>query len=80
MPISSNQYRKEFLATKAAAEIRELLKQMEESPLYATKSSYRAGVAGDISFADKHFAYISTHPTVRPDQYLANLRLMTKLR
>lgn len=80
MAMSPNQYKKEFLATDAAAEILSLLKQMEKNPQYSTKSSYRPGIAGDISFSEKHFTYLSTHPTVRPDLYMANLRLMTKLR
>lgn len=80
MPISSNQYRKQFLATETAVEIRKLLEQMEESPLYFTKATYQAGNPEDISFSDKHLAYISTHPAVQPDQYMSNLRLMTKIR
>lgn len=80
MAISPNQYKKEFLASDMAANVRQQLLLMEADPQYSTKNSYNPGADGDISFSDKHFMYISTHPTVQPNQYMANLRLKTKLR
>ena len=81
MAVSSNQYRLKFIDSETAFEIKEQLRVMEDDPKYHTKSSYSPTCEGsDISFVDKHFAYISTHPAVNPQMYVANLRLMTKVR
>jgi hypothetical protein len=29
---------------------------------------------------DKHLTYLSAHPKVKPQQYMSNLRLQTKIR
>ena len=33
-----------------------------------------------IPFVDKHMRYLMAHPSVDPAHYLANLRLMTRIR
>ena len=80
MTISTIQYQKEFTVTSAALVILQQLREMEASTLYNTKSSYAPGQDHDITFSDKHFQYISTHPDVRLNDYMANLRLKTKIR
>ena len=80
MAVSPTQYQKTFLASDEADKIRQQLIIMEGDPKYATKSFYSPGANEDISFTDKHFTYISTHPNVQPCDYIANLRLKTKLR
>lgn len=65
-------------------EITEALQTMEADPLYVTKSAYRANVelwpSHRISFVNTHIAYLQSHPAVNPEHYLANLRLMLKIR
>ncbi|HEY1063904.1 MAG TPA: hypothetical protein VGE30_01250 [Candidatus Saccharimonadales bacterium] len=80
MALSPIQYRKAFVLSEAATEVKLQLQEMEDNPQYVTKASYSPSSESDISFSEKHFTYISTHPTVRPHEYMANLRLKTKLR
>jgi hypothetical protein len=34
----------------------------------------------EMSFSQKHFTYLRTHPKVNPEFYLSNLRAMIKIR
>jgi len=66
-------------------QVREKLLEMEHNPLLNTRaSSYSANAAlypdGQIPFVEKHIAYLMDHPKVDHAQYLANLRLMLKVR
>lgn len=66
-------------------EVREKLEEMERNPLLNTRaSSYSANADlypdGQIPFVEKHLAYLLEHPKVDHAQYLANLRLMLKVR
>jgi hypothetical protein len=73
-----------FLDSAEGAEIAQILKLMVADDRYFTKSSYSADTSSHpdnlISFVDKHMAYLSTHPSTNPEHYLANLRLMTRIR
>lgn len=73
-----------FLSSTTGAEIRELLIAMTESTSYNTKATYSTDSTlypdNLIPFVDKHMNYLSKHPATDPAQYLANLRLMTKVR
>lgn len=80
MAITPSQYKKDFLASEAAVEIREQLTQMEKDPTYFTEVSYSPAHESGISFSEKHIDYISTHPNLRPSDYMSNLRLRTRLR
>ena len=81
MQISASQYRRQFLASEEAEEIKAELLAMEQNPLYNTQPSYTSKtIAKNISFSDKHFDYICMNPRVKPYEYIANLRLMTKIR
>lgn len=46
-------------------------------PSYSSKASY---IDGLIPFVDKHMDYLNDNPHINPVHYLANLRLMTKIR
>jgi len=65
-------------------EIRDALQHMEDDASFNTGSSYSANVAlyedHQIPFAEKHVAYLKSHPKLNPEHYLANLRLMMKVR
>ena len=69
---------KDFLASQQAADIREELTRMANDPSYNTRSTYSAAAKGDVLFVDKHLNYLSLHLSIDPDQYLSNLRLITK--
>lgn len=64
--------------------ILEELKSMASNATYNTGSSYStdSGAYSDnlMPFVDKHMRYLIAHPSVDPDHYLANLRLMTRVR
>lgn len=69
---------KDFLASKQADDIRAELTRMMNDPGYNTRSTYSAAAKGDVLFIDKHLNYLSLHLSVNPEQYLSNLRLITK--
>jgi hypothetical protein len=66
------------------AQIKHSLRLMELDQTFHTESSYSAnGVLHNdhvISFTDKHWSYLNNNPQVDPTHYLANLRLMTRVR
>lgn len=76
--------KKLLLESEAGIEIIKSLEAMVESSVYNTDSTYSAN--GDkypdnkIPFVDKHLNYLLTHPSINPSHYLANLRLMTRIR
>jgi hypothetical protein len=55
---------------------------MSKDVAYNTGSSYSANVSlypdHKIPFVDKHVQYLNLHPNIDPQQYLSNLRLMTR--
>jgi hypothetical protein len=65
-------------------EIREVLRQMvlngsyNTSPAYTVKST--AYPDGLIPFVDRHMRYLDANPKLDAHMYLANLRLMTRIR
>lgn len=60
------------------------LNRMASDSKYNTDSSYSTNSElypdNLIPFVNKHIDYIRKHPSMDPGQYLANLRLMTKVR
>jgi hypothetical protein len=73
-----------FLESEEAVEIKHTLESMVSDRTYNTESSYSAnsGLYPDNlkPFVEKHMDYLSTHPAIDPDHYIANLRLMTRIR
>ena len=80
----SNRKRPNFYETDKAEEVKAILVKMQTDLLYATGSTYSANVEKhpdhQITFVEKHMEYLNSHPDVNPDQYVANLRIITKLR
>ena len=76
--------RSDFLDTDEGREIKLQLQQMSDSSLYNTTASYSANSLlyqdNLIPFVDKHVNYLINHPSLDPSKYLANIRLMTKVR
>ena len=76
---------RKFLATpEQVANVRQLLQELVDDSGYNTEPSYiaNAEIYTDhlIPFVEKHMAYLMSHPKVNPDQYISNLRMMTKIR
>lgn len=68
----------DFLASPQADDIREELTRMMNDASYNTRPTYSAAAKGDVLFVDKHLNYLSLHLSIDPEQYLSNLRLITK--
>lgn len=73
-----------FVDSEEGHEIKQALCLMAEDSAYITESSYNANEllypGHDMSFVEKHMHYLSVHQNVNPQQYLSNLRLMTRAR
>lgn len=80
MKISSKQLQQTFINSEAAVELREELMAMENDPTFITDSTYVPTIKGEMSFCDKHFAYMSMHQDIQPRDYMNNLRLKTRIR
>ena len=81
MPTATRKY---LLTPEEVERVENELRKMLEDDNFNTLSSYIASteVYSDhkIPFVQKHMAYLRSHPKVNPDQYLSNLRMMTKIR
>ncbi len=70
--------------TEEGVAIKEALELMVKDKTYNTKSTYTADSANYadnvLPFVDKHMKYLGSHPSVNPQQYLANLRMITRIR
>ncbi|MEI8338492.1 MAG: hypothetical protein WCF91_01010 [bacterium] len=76
---------RKFLATpEQVAAVRQALQELVDDSGYNTEPSYiaSADIYTDhlIPFAEKHLAYLMSHPKVNPEQHISNLRMMTKIR
>lgn len=80
MALTTNEFKRTFLASDDAVVITKELQDMVENPMYNTRSFYTPTQDENLSFIDKHIKYLSEHPKLKPSEYLANLRLMTKAR
>jgi hypothetical protein len=82
--MSSFKKRINFFDSEEGDEVKRELRLMAADTGYTTESSYNANEVlypgNDMSFVEKHMHYLNTHQNVNPQQYLSNLRLMTKVR
>jgi hypothetical protein len=73
-----------FYDSKEGTEVKLLLAGMEADKTFNTATTYSADAETypdhQIPFVDKHMRYLSMHPSTDPKQYVANLRLMTRVR
>jgi hypothetical protein len=76
--------RKDFPDTEEGQEIKLKLQQMADDNLYNTASSYSSNTSlypdNLIPFVDRHMNYLLNHPRLEANKYLANIRLITRLR
>jgi len=82
MPTYSSKANTKFLLQEV--EITAALQGMEDDELYETGSSYSANALlypdHEMTFVQKHLAYLKGRPQLDPQHYLANLRLRIKVR
>lgn len=73
-----------FADTDEGKKIKYELQRMTTDASFNTKSSYSSNSVlypdNRISFVDKHMNYLISHPMLEPKQYLANIKLITRLR
>lgn len=73
-----------FFDSAEGLAIKQTLQGMTIDSVYNTVSSYSANTDlhpdNLISFTEKHMQYLNKHPSVDPERYISNLRLMTKIR
>ncbi|MEI7682795.1 MAG: hypothetical protein WCJ24_00655 [Candidatus Saccharibacteria bacterium] len=72
-----------FFESEEGAAVKQALTDIAADKAYNTKSSYSIAVQyADhlIPFVDKHMNYLNGHPSIDPEQYVSNLRLITKIR
>mgnify|MGYP001160619238 CR=1 FL=1 len=73
-----------FLESEEGLAIRRVLESMATDSAYNTVSSYSANTAkypdNVIPFTDKHMEYLSKHPHLELNAYIANVKLMTRIR
>lgn len=73
-----------FFQSEEGAAIKATLISIATDKAYNTKSSYSVNEVEYpdhlIPFVDKHMNYLNGHPSIDPDQYVSNLRLITKIR
>jgi hypothetical protein len=76
--------RNDFFQTEEGKIIKDKLLRMAEDGLYNTSSSFSANSDtypdNLIPFVDKHMNYLMTHPNIEADKYLANIKLITRIR
>lgn len=73
-----------FADSDLGKESKQKLTQMVVSDMYNTTATYSANKLqypdNLLPFIDKHMNYLASHPLIDPDKYIANIKLMTKLR
>lgn len=82
MPVVKS--RTNFLTSDKGRQVRDELLLMTEDPTYNTASTYSANslLYADnlMPFVDKHMNYLVSNPALDPDTYLANVKLVTRVR
>ena len=76
--------KQDFFETTEGQILKAKLIQIQSSDSYETSASYspNSDLYKDnlISFVDKHVNYILKHPQLDPNQYIANLQILTRRR
>jgi hypothetical protein len=74
----------DFFETEEGQKIQQSLIEMALSSEYNTTSSYSPNTKefpdNIAPFVGRHLDYLKNHPTINPQQYISNLKLMTKVR
>jgi len=82
MPIYKK--RSSFTDDTEMVEVQDMLSTMVGNSGYNTKPSFSADILrypdNQIPFIDKHMSYLMTHKGINAQHYIANLKLMTRIR
>lgn len=71
----------EFLKSNEGKAVYDELCDMVASNAYNTEPTFSPSAeGGQLLFIDKHLGYLCSHLGVNAEQYLSNLRLITKVR
>lgn len=74
----------DFFASEEGIDIRQKLVEMADDKTFNTVSTYSPNSVlypdNKVSFVDKHMDYLNSHPQTDLYMYLANIRLMTRVR
>lgn len=69
-----------FLTSEIGVSVRKELRRMMVSDDFNTSATYSPSSPKALTFVDKHMKYLSLHTNLDPEQYLSNLKLMTRIR
>ena len=69
-----------FLDSDEAIHIHEQLVAMMNDKAFNTTSTFSTTMVDDMPFDKKHMTYLSDRPKLNPQHYIANLRLMTRIK
>ncbi len=82
MPLTKK--KSDFYASAEAQAIKAVLVHMDGDAAFNTPASYSADSASyannSIPFVDKHMRYLQAHPNLDMQQYISNLRLMSRIK
>ena len=82
--MANHKKRPDFFTSEEGLATAEALKIMVQDTTYMTDSSFSPNTDkyadNLITFVEKHMLYLQSHPSTDTKQYLANLRLMTRIR
>jgi hypothetical protein len=68
-----------FFNSEEGMELRSELVRMTQSDEFATRTMYSTNDKDGLTFVDKHMRYMSLYPALNRQQYISNLKLMTKI-
>ena len=69
-----------FFESEQGKTLRDELTKMAKSKNYNTNTMYSTYDPNGMSFIDKHMKYMSQYPTLNYNQYVSNLKVMTKIK
>ena len=76
--------RKDFIESEEGVAIIDMLRRMMDDKAYNTPTSYSANSSeypdNIMPFMDKHLKYINDHPKIQASQYVANIKLMSRIK
>lgn len=79
--LRTSETKRTFLASDAVAWAKQQLEELQNNDGYNTPSHpvYSVADAEDVSFVDWHIQYLWEHPQIGVVDYIANVRLKTRL-
>ncbi|HSW85324.1 MAG TPA: hypothetical protein VLF79_01765 [Candidatus Saccharimonadales bacterium] len=76
--------KRDFINSDEGKAIKQALQVLADDSSYNTRSSYHPNVVlyadNQIDFVDRHLEYLKVHPQLDAWKYIANIKLMTRIR